>query len=291
MSKAKEIVLIVFIFFVVIPSLSFGKNKLEVVVSFYPIYDFTRNIGGERIDISTLIPFNVEPHDWEPSPGDVAKLNMADLFIYNGKSLEAWAENFIRSSNNKNLKVIDLSKAINMESQDPHIWLDPMLVKLQIKVIRDELIALDPKNKSYYEKNYIEYAKKLDTLDKEIRETISRCRKREFVVLHAAFSYFAKRYGLTQISITGISPESEPSLKDIVDITKFIKDHKIKYIFAEPLVSLKLADSIAKETGAKVLILDPVEGLSKKDSDIGKDYISKMKENLENLKLALEYNG
>ncbi|MGB9682557.1 MAG: metal ABC transporter substrate-binding protein [bacterium] len=291
MSRTKEIIVLFSIFLLIIPSFSFGKDKLGVVASFYPIYDFTRNIGGEKVEVSVLIPFNVEPHDWEPSPGDVIKLHKADLFIYNGKSLESWAENFIRSSNNKNLRVLDLSKAINMELQDPHIWLDPILVKLQAKAIKDELIALDPKNKAYYEKNYIEYSKKLDALDKEIRKVVSRCKKREFVVLHAAFSYFAKRYGLTQISITGISPEAEPSAKDVAEITKFVKDHKIKYIFAEPLVSPALVNSIAQETGAKILILDPIEGLSKKDLDMEKDYISKMKENLENLKLALEFNG
>jgi zinc transport system substrate-binding protein len=291
MSKAKEVVSIIIVICLFIPSPLFGKDKVNVVVSFYPIYDFTKNIGKEKVNISHLIPFNVEPHDWEPSPGDIIKLDKADLFIYNGKSLEPWAESIIKSGNNRNLRVIDLSRAIKMESQDPHIWLDPILVKFQVKVIKDELIKLDPNNKSYYEKNYKEYFQKLDTLDKEIRKTISKCKKREFVALHTAFSYFAKRYGLTQVSITGISPEAEPSLKDLALIVKFIREHKIKYIFTEPLVSPKLVDSIAKETGAKILILDPIEGLTKRDLDTGKDYISKMRENLENLKLALEYDG
>jgi len=291
MSKAKEIISILIIMSLFIPSLLFGKDKIEVVVSFYPLYDFTRDIGKERVNASHLIPFSVEPHVWEPTPGDIIKLNKADLFIYNGKGLEPWAESFVKSSNNKNLKIIDMSRAIKIELQDPHFWLDPVMVKLQVKVIKDELIKLDPKNKSYYEKNYKEYLQKIDALDKEIRDVLSKCKKKEFVVSHTAFSYFAKRYGLTQVSIAGISPESEPGLKDLAWIVEFIKNHKIKYIFTEPLISPKLVDSIAKETGAKILILDPIEGLMKKDLDVGKDYISKMRENLENLKLALEYNG
>ncbi|MGC8972204.1 MAG: metal ABC transporter substrate-binding protein [bacterium] len=267
----------------------FAKDKLNVVVSFYPLYDFTKNIGGEKINITTIIPFGVEPHDWEPNPEDVIKIINVDLFIYNGAGLEPWAEKLIRDSKSKKLVVIDMYKSIGARGEDPHIWLDPVLVKAQLKVIKDVLIKLDPNNRLYYETNYKNYLKKIEDLEREIKSTLSRCKKKVFVTSHNAFSRFAERYGLEQIPITGITPESEPNPKDLVRIIELIKKHKIKYIFTEPLIPRKFAQSISKETGTKILVLDPIEGLSESDIKVGKDYLSKMRENLENLKIALEY--
>lgn len=283
--KVIIISLILFLFFT--PLLA--KSKLNVVVSFYPLYDFTKNIGGEKVNITTIIPFGVEPHDWEPTPKDVGKILSADLFIYNGAGLEPWAEKLVRDTKSKNLVVIDMYKSIGAKGDDPHIWLDPILVKAQLKVIRDTLIKLDSRNKSYYEANYNSYLKKVEALDREIRDTLSRCKKKVFVTSHDAFSRFAERYGLTQVPITGINPEAEPKPKDLVEVVKIVRENKIKYIFTEPLISPKLAESLSRETGAKILILDPIEGLSESDIKAGKDYISKMRENLKNLKLALDY--
>lgn len=283
--KVIIISLILFLFFT--PLLA--KSKLNVVVSFYPLYDFTKNIGGEKVNITTIIPFGVEPHDWEPTPKDVGKILSADLFIYNGAGLEPWAEKLVKDTKSKNLVVIDMYKSIGAKGDDPHIWLDPVLVKAQLKVIRDTLIKLDSRNKSYYEANYNSYLKKVEALDREIRDTLSRCKKKVFVTSHDAFSRFAERYGLTQVPITGINPEAEPKPKDLVEVVKIVRENKIKYIFTEPLISPKLAESLSRETGAKILILDPIEGLSESDIKAGKDYISKMRENLKNLKLALGY--
>lgn len=283
--KVIIISLILFLFFT--PLLA--KSKLNVVVSFYPLYDFTKNIGGEKVNITTIIPFGVEPHDWEPTPKDVGKILSADLFIYNGAGLEPWAEKLVKDTKSKNLVVIDMYKSIGAKGDDPHIWLDPVLVKAQLKVIRDTLIKLDSRNKSYYEANYNSYLKKIEALDREIRDTLSRCKKKVFVTSHDAFSRFAERYGLTQVPITGINPEAEPKPKDLVEVVKIVRENKIKYIFTEPLISPKLAESLSRETGAKILILDPIEGLSESDIKAGKDYISKMRENLKNLKLALDY--
>lgn len=283
----KKILLILILILSATPSLA--KDKLDIAVSFYPLYDFTKNIGGDRVNVVTIIPFGVEPHDWEPSPRDAITISSADVFIYNGLGLDPWAEKMIKSANNKNLVTLDISKAIKAEGKDPHIWLDPILVKSQLRVIKDILVKYDPKNKIYYEKNYSSYLKKIEDLDREIREVIPRCKKKVFVTSHNAFSRFAERYGLRQIPITGISPEYEPNPKVIGEIIETIKRYGIKYIFTEPLIPTKIAESISKETGAKVLILDPIEGLTEKEIKSGKDYLSKMRENLENLKVALEY--
>lgn len=171
-----------------------------------------------------------------------------------------------------------------------HIYgLTRALVKVQLKVIKDALVKIDPKNKSYYEANYKSYLRKIEELDREIKNTLARCKKKVFVTSHNAFSRFAERYGLKQIPITGLTPESEPNPKDLVEIVETVKRYKIKYIFTEPLMSPKIAQSISKETGAKILVLDPIEGLSESDIKSGKNYLSKMRENLENLKIALEY--
>lgn len=266
-----------------------AKDKLNVVVSFYPLYDFTKNIGKEKINVIVIIPFGVEPHDWEPTPKDISKILNADLFIYNGAGLEPWAKRLVKDVKNKGIVVIDIYNAISAKGEDPHIWLDPVLVKAQLKVIKNALVKLDSKNKSYYENNYKSYLKKIDTLDKEIKDTLARCKKKIFVTSHNAFSRFAERYGLIQIPMTGITPEAEPNPRDLAEVIKIIKEKKIEYVFTEPLISPKLAQSISRETGAKVLVLDPIEGLSQKEIEAGKDYISKMRENLKNLKLALGY--
>lgn len=285
--KVKIIILTLILFLII--SQSIAKEKLNIVVSFYPLYDFTRNIGGNKVNVTTLIPFSLEPHDWEPSSKDVIKLSSADIFIYNGAGLEPWVENIIKGVKNKKLNVVDISKSIGIKGEDPHIWLDPILVKSQLKVIKNVLVKYDPENREYYEKNYKAYLRKIEDLDQEIKKTIARCRKKIFITSHNAFSRFAKRYGLKQIPVTGISPESEPNPKDLAKIIQTIRIYDIKYIFTEPLLPIKIAETISRETGAKILILDPIEGLSEKEMKSGKDYLSKMRENLENLKIALEY--
>ncbi len=275
------------LFLLFVPLLA--KDKINVVVSFYPLYDFTKNIGKEKVNVTVIIPFGVEPHDWEPTPKDISKILNADLFIYNGAGLEPWAERLVKDVKNKGIVVIDMYKAIGAKGEDPHIWLDPVLVKAQLKVIKDALVRIDSKNKSYYESNYKSYLKKIEALDREIRNTLARCKKKIIVTSHDAFSRFAERYGLIQVPMTGVTPEAESNPKDLVEVIKIIRENKIEYVFTEPLISPKLAQSISRETGAKVLVLDPIEGLSEKEIKLGKDYISKMRENLKNLKLALDY--
>jgi len=219
----------------------------------------------------------------------MVKVSSADIFIYNGAGLEPWADDIIKSVRNKKLKVVDISKSIRVTGEDPHIWLDPILVKSQLKVIKDTLIGYDSENRTYYDKNYNVYLKKIEELDREIRKTIARCKKKVFVTSHDAFSRFAERYGLTQVPVMGISPESEPSPRELAGIIETIKRYDVRYIFTEPFIPIKIAESISRETGVKILVLDPIEGLTEEEMKSGADYLSKMKKNLENLKIALEY--
>lgn len=173
------------------------------------------------------------------------------------------------------------------ENHDPHIWLDPVLAKEMARRIYDAVAAADPDNKSYYEENFNELAAKLNELDKSYRENLANVNRKEFITSHAAFGYMAKRYGLVQIPISGLSPQEEPSPKKMAELAELCRQKNIKYIFFETLVSPKLSEILAQEVGAKTLVLNPIGGLTYEEIKAGKDYFSIMQENLENLKKAL----
>jgi zinc transport system substrate-binding protein len=277
-------------------------KKIKVIASFFPLYEFSKNVGGDRIEVSSFIPIGVEPHDWEPSPGNIISLKDTSVFVYNGVGLESFVDKLISSGEYKNINFVDASNGITLlkgvESEnesvennlayDPHIWLDPILAKHQVATIKDALVKTDPINSKYYEENANAYNAKLDELDAKIRNELSDCKKDTFVSFHNAFSYFANRYGIKSMPLTGLTPEAEPIASDLENFVKFVKANDIKIIFAEELVNPKLAQVLAGEAGAQVMILSPLEGLSGEDLKAGKSYIDKMEENLQDLKIALE---
>lgn len=289
------------------------EKKISVYTSFYAMYDFTKKIGGNKINLTNLVPAGTEPHDWEPTPKDIANLGKADVLVYNGAGMEGWIDKVLKSLNNKKLVVVEASKDLKLLKNehedvdeqkdenkgkkeddhedleyDPHVWLNPMLAKKQMEVIKDALVTADPSNKDYYGKNYADNAKKIDELDKEYKETVSKFKKKEIVVAHQAFGYICDAYGLKQVAIEGLTADSEPSPAKMAEIVKFAKENNVKYIFFEELVSPKVAEAIAKEVGAKTEALNPLEGLEEDDIKAGKEYFSVMKDNLEALKNALQ---
>ncbi len=171
---------------------------------------------------------------------------------------------------------------------DPHIWLDPVLAKQQVDAIEKAFIKADPKNSDYYTANARALKQDLGTLDANISKELAPAKKKVFITSHTAFSYFAKRYGLTQIAISGLSPDIEPTPAKIAEIVKLAQENKVKYIFFETLVSPKLSETIAKEAGAQTLVLNPIEGLSDDQIKQGENYFTIMRENVKNLRLALE---
>ena len=276
---------------------SSSTRKLTVYTSFYAMYDFAKKIGGDKINLTNLVPAGTEPHEWEPSTGDIKNLENADVLIYNGASMENWVDKVVKSLNNKKLITVEASKGINLSENkdkdedlkyDPHVWLNPMNAKKELEAIKYAFVKADPKNKDYYEKNYADNAKKFDELDAEYRASAATFKSKNIVVAHQAFGYLCGAYGLKQIAIEGLNADSEPSPAKMAEISDFVKKNKIKYIFFEDLISPKVADTIAKETGAKTAVLNPLEGLEQKDIDSGKEYISVMKENLQTLKTALQ---
>jgi zinc transport system substrate-binding protein len=266
-----------------------SRKPIKVLASFFPIYEFVKEIGGNRVDATTLIPIGLEPHNYEPTIQQIQQAERADIVFFNGLNFET---SWINRINND--KMYDTSKGLNfskgnMTTVNPHIWLDPILAKHQVKNIKDVLIKADPGNRKYYERNAANFTGTLDSLDALIRSTLEKCEKKDFITFHDAFSYFADRYGLNQHSITGVAPEGEILPQRISEVIKIARNLGINVIYSEELVDPRFAEVIAQEIpGGRVLILSPIEGVEKEEENAGIGYIDKMKENLNNLKIGLK---
>ena len=265
------------------------KNKLLVTASFYPIAEFTRAVGGDNVEVQTLIPDGVEPHDWEPSPRAFTRLGRSKLLFYNG-IVESWADKALSTLDDTELKGVELGKGLyNIDGRvDPHVWISPQKAIVETKRIAEALAKEDPRNAEHYKQRGDAYCKELEKLDFALKEVVKQSPKKKFVTAHAAFGHLAKDYGLEQLSIAGISPESEPAPGSMKKLVELVRRENVKVVFMETLASPKLAELIAKEAGAEVLVLDPIEGL---DEDGRKDkmtYLKLMESNIENLAKALK---
>lgn len=251
-----------------------NSGKLQIYTSIYPIYDFTKKIGGEKISVYNMTKAGAEPHDFEITSKDMANLSKADLFIYNGGGMEHWVDTIKEAL--KDIKYINTSSNINENNLDPHFWLSPINAKIQMENIKNGLIEIDSENKNYYESNYNLYANRLTELDEKIKTFLSDIKNRNLVLTHPAFGHFCKEYSLNQIAIA--RDEADP--KAMAEIIEFIKSNNVRAIFYEEFSSSKLVDSIAKETGIKILTLNPIESLSEENIASGEDYFSIMEKNL-----------
>jgi ABC-type Zn uptake system ZnuABC Zn-binding protein ZnuA len=456
--KNKYILATLVIILVIIGVLFFQKdnlsgevnNNLEVVTTLYPLYEFAKEVGGEKIEVSLLLPPGAEAHTFEPKPSDIVKINNADFFVYIGEGMEPWAYDIVEGINNKELTLLDASSKVTLlktsdheehsdeheegeysfewagvfelkkgiytwssskvdgeyadpamhmvflqttssdsegieskeelatslflknsikksngdtltsgefnyelifdESKevttfkieitqagsyvfytehmptefesaehffkdsnkedievaaqepegeahrhhgeyDPHIWLDFENDQKIVNTIAELFSDKDPENKEYYFLNAKKYNAKLSKLHLDYTNSLSNCKQKEFISGgHNAFSYLANKYDLETISAFGISPDSEPTPQKIKEIVDLTKEHKIKYIYFEKLVNPKMAETIAKEAGAKTLILNPAHNLLKEQFEEGVTFVSLMEENLANLKIGLECN-
>ncbi|CAI6019326.1 metal ABC transporter substrate-binding protein [Cohnella rhizoplanae] len=282
-----------------------AERRLKVVASFYPMYEFSRQVAGDRADVVLMVPDGVEPHDWEPTPKDMAMLSEADVFVYNG-IVEGWAEQALASA--KNAKRVDVEAAAGLElrpgsaedeadaessgghdheSADPHVWLSPALAQREVERIRDGLAQADPAHRTDYDANAKAYVSKLQKLDADFRDALGAPKRKAFVTQHAAFGYLAREYGLTQVPISGLSPDQEPTPAQMAAVVEEIASLGISTIFFEELVDPKIAETIAGETGAKTEVLNPIEGLTKQDKAQDLDYIGIMEKNLAALEKAL----
>lgn len=271
-------------------------KKVSVVTSFYPLYFFASQIGGDKASVFNITPAGSEPHDYTPATMDIYKIEKSDIFILNGGNFEPWAEKIVDNLQNKRIVLVTPAQDLVTEEiveggkhiKDPHVWLSPQLAKKMLEPITNAFTFVDRRNEPYYLTNKKQLEDRLDQLDDEYKQNLKDCRLMDIITSHSAFGYLAKTYGLKQIPISGLSPDEEPSPQQLAQVTAFTRDNSVKYIFFETFVSPRLSETVAREIGAKTLVLNPLEGLTKEEEKAGKDYFSIQKENLENLKIALE---
>ncbi|MEK3902105.1 metal ABC transporter substrate-binding protein [Paenibacillus sp. FSL R7-0179] len=294
---------------------SIVEGKVNVITTFYPIYEFTAEIGGDDANVINLLPVGVEPHDWTPRSQDIISTSKAQLFLYNGAGLEGWVPNFLKSlDGDSKTKAVEVSQGVKLITTDeddghdhghegegaeadghgdslhtdPHTWVSPKSALVMAKNIKDSLQAVDPEHTAGYEERYQKLADRLNALDLKFTEELGKLPNKEIVVSHQAFSYLARDYGLSQHAIMGLSPDAEPRGQDLVELAALVKAEGIRYIFFEELVSDKLAKTLASETGVSTMVLNPVEGLTEAQQKNGDNYFTLMEKNLQNLILALQ---
>ncbi len=289
-------------------------ERIQIVATLFPQYDFARQIAGDKAEVRLLLPPGIESHSYEPTPSDMVKISESDLFIYTGRYMEAWSHKIIESMKDSGSKsmVLDVSRGIELvraedghrhededddgheperkHLYDPHIWTDPMNAKAMVNNISEALSAIDPANEEYYESNASEYCGKLDSLDKEFRAVVSAGRRDEIVFgSRFALFYFVKRYGLDyEAAFDSCSSETEPSTRTMAGLIKEIREEKIPVIYYAEIEEPKVAKFLSKETGAKMLLLHSCHNLTREELNSGATYLSLMKQNLENLKEGLE---
>ncbi len=260
-------------------------NKLVVVASFYPLQFAAQQIGGNHVAVTSLTKPGVEPHDVELTPRDVATVTKARLVVYE-RGLQGAVDQAVESQGGD--RSLDVAPAANLDltnaaggARDPHFWLDPQRYSDVAKAISERLSSVDPDHKADYQKNAKAFEDRLAALSAEFTTALATCERREIVTSHAAFGYLAKRFGMSQVAINGLSPDQEPKATDLAAVSTYARAHGVTTIYAETLVSPAIAKAVATEAGATLATLDPIEGLT--DQSRGKDYFQVMRSNLTTL--------
>ena len=265
-----------------------------VVTSFYPLEFAARQVGGTRFDVEDLTPPGVEPHDLELSPDQVDELLSAGVVLYLGEGFQPAVEDAVRSRGGDQVTV-DLLKGFGRalrsgaegEPVDPHVWLDPVLMERIVSETRAALARAAPSHRAEFARNAARLRARLSALDRAYRTGLSGCRRDVIVTSHAAFGYLGSRYGLRQEPISGISPEAEPDPRRLGEVEDLVRRDHITTIFTEELVSPRVAETIARETGVRTEVLSPLESLTPAEQQAGDDYLSVMRANLAKLRAAL----
>lgn len=281
-------------------------GKLHLVTTFYPVYEFTKQITGDTANVDLLIGAGTEVHDFEPSAKNIATIQEADAFIYENENMETWAPKLVKEL--KTTKAIKATEGMILlpgteeedhdhegedhhHEYDPHVWLSPQRAIKMVESLRDQLSQAYPDQKATFEKNAAAYIKKLEDLNSKYETTLSQAQQKTFVTQHTAFAYLAFDYGLEQVSITGLKADSEPSAARLAELTDYIKQHQIKVIYFEENASKSLASTLSKEAGVELDVLNPLESLTDQEFKDGADYISVMEDNLKALEKTTSQAG
>lgn len=264
-------------------------GKVHIVTTVFPLYEFVREVGGDFVDVKMLLTPGVEPHAYEPKPSDIVAVSEADMFLMIGSSMEPWAEDLLSGVSNSEVKIFMASDYVDLLGNDPHIWLDFSNDMKIVEGLRDALIDLDEENAGSYKSNAEKYLAELQGLDIAYMDGLANCKKDTFITGgHNAYGYLANRYGVKFESAHGLAPDSEPTplqLKSLVDVSRL---NDLGYILFEEMTSPRLAEAIAAETSAQVVVVNPAANLSKEEFVKGVTFVDLMRENLDTFKLILE---
>jgi zinc transport system substrate-binding protein len=288
------------------------QQKLIIVTTLFPLYDFARIIGGDKADVNLIIPPGVEAHSFEPKPEDALRVSKADLFVFTNEYMEPWAAKFAGGVTNGKMRLVDSSSGVRFlrsesgshdeshgshkgkphshaEGKDPHVWLDFSNAAIMVDNIAAAIVARDPANRDYYMSNASLLRSELAKLDNDFKAGLSSCSKR--VILHGghyAFGYMSKRYGIHYESASAVNADAEPTPAKLIGLVRQVRAMDLKYIFSEELLSLRVSEMIAKEAGVSVLMLHGAHNISREDFNQGPTFIKLMRKNLETLRTGMQ---
>lgn len=283
-----------------------ASGKMVIATTFYPLYDLAQKVAGPDAEVFSIVPAGIEPHGFEPTPKEIARVSEATAYILLGTSFAPFEEKIVYGLPSS-VSVIVAGKGVPLliagdehdagdeegnsgndprdtGPYDPHIWLSPVRAQIMVENIKTGLVLANPSGAGTYERNADTLNYELRVLDEEFRQGLSSCRRDVILVNHDAFSYLADAYGFSLVSISGIEPEGEPSPGELRDLIDAAQEHGIRYIFSQPRADSRVTDTLAREIGAETLLLNPLEGAA----DASQDYFSLMRQNLKNLRKALE---
>lgn len=290
-----------------------SDDGIKVVTTFYPMYDFAKNVVGDNGEVSVLLDAGQESHGYEPTPQDIAAIADADVFVYNSDEMETWVPSVLESIESSDVIVVEAAEDIALfeleegaaaeevhsgeeaneegedaHSVDPHVWLDPVYAQEEVAAILAGILEADEANQESYEANAAAFNEKLAELDAAYLSAFEAAENRTFVVQHAAFGYIARRYDLTEVAVSDVSSDAEPDPAKLAELQRFMIDNQITTVYYSDSASSKTAQTLAEEAGASLEVLSPLEGITDEDQEAGKDYLSVMEENLTALKKVIQ---
>lgn len=288
------------------------SERLNVVTSIFPMYEITKEVAGDRADVSLMVGANEDAHHYEPSAQAVASVNEADVFIYASENMESWVDSLLDVVENEDLESVEFSKGLDLELEesnhsealedledgeehghehddvDPHFWLNPLNVKNQLPLVVNALTAADPEGAEVYTENAQKFSQALTELDQTYTETFKDAKQRTFVVQHQAFGHLATHYDLKQVAVGGLSTEIETSPQALSKIINFVNEQNVPVIYYQSGDQSATAEAIAKETGTEIAVLYDLES---KPTDLDGEenlYLEAMAQNLEQLKKSIQ---
>jgi zinc transport system substrate-binding protein len=278
--------------------------RIRIETSVFPLKEFASSVAGERGDVRLLLPPGAGVHTWQPRAGDLIRLAECDLFIYVGAELEPWVPDIKRGLAGRKIETLEAVRGLELIREpedrehghseeghgafDPHVWLDLDLAGHIVDLIRDRLTEIDPEGGPAYKRNAAAFRERLRILDNKFKTELGSCPRKTFILAgHAAFGYLARRYGLEQIALYGLSPDSQPTPGRLIDVIGLAREKGIKVIFFETAASPDVAKALSRELGATTLVLNPGHNLTRAEIKKGVDFFDIMEKNLRNLKNGL----